>query len=283
MSSKWFKVETDFVDHPKVDQFCRLIGEPLGGWYLLRMWSWVSRFCPTGHVMGHLILSLETSLKWPKEAGELVDALVVCGFVDRDSDGSINIHDWSEYQGKVHENAEKSRIRKQEYRRNLSHNLSRGTSSGTNVGQIPTGRDGTGRDGTGRDVKVLRTLVKPEKPKAEDPEAMSLCDAWNSFKNPKQPQCLALSPSRVRHAKARLAERPLAQWVEIVSRIAASEFCCGSGRDGWVSGFDWLVRPGTADMVLEGKYDNRKLQAPTRAADNTKLGTGPNIATEIQF
>ena len=172
MPAKWFKVETDFVDHPKVDSLARLIGNNQAGWYVMRLWAWVSRFCPTGHVPGHLKVSLEDSLRWSGDNGSLLESMCSVELVDALENGDLLIHDWAEYQGKVHENAEKSRVRKQEYRCKLSRNLSRGTSSGTIVGQIPTGRDGTGRDGTGRDVE------KPMSTKTVDPSVVEVFNHW---------------------------------------------------------------------------------------------------------
>jgi len=59
--------------------------------------------------------------------------------------------------------------------------------------------------------------------------------------------------------KARMAERSLDEWRDIISRIERSSFCRGlTGGGTWVASFDWLI--GSADTalkVLEGKYDDR--------------------------
>lgn len=46
-------------------------------------------------------------------------------------------------------------------------------------------------------------------------------------------------------------------WADVIHRIARSEFCQGKNDRGWVADFDFLIRPGTDDKILEGKYDNR--------------------------
>lgn len=88
----------------------------------------------------------------------------------------------------------------------------------------------------------------------ESPDA--LLWAWNTHCRD-LPKATALSSERRKHARARLRERPLAEWVEIVKRIASSAFCRGGGPTGWKADFDWLLKPATALRVLEGKYDAR--------------------------
>lgn len=90
------------------------------------------------------------------------------------------------------------------------------------------------------------------------PKAHPLAEVWNAHKAPTQPTWSATSKTRRVHADARLSERSLEQWVEVVKRIAASEFL--SGRSGkWTAGPDWLIKsPDNAIRVLEGSYDNNR-------------------------
>lgn len=198
MSAKWFKVETDLVDHPKVDQLSRLTGENLAGWYLLRLWSWVSRFCPTGHISGHLKVSLEDALGWHGENGLLLESMVVAEFLDEEQNGDLYVHDWAEYQSQVSETAIKERERKREYRAKLRArivpDLSHGTGVGTLTGQIPTGRDVTGRDNTKRDKK------KPMSAEA-DPRVREVFDHWVSVMSVAR---AVLSPKRLKAVASRL-------------------------------------------------------------------------------
>lgn len=87
--------------------------------------------------------------------------------------------------------------------------------------------------------------------------------AWNMGTTPPIPRCLELSPTRRRRAEARIRERPYeAQWLKIIARIEASDFCRGQNDRGWVATFDWLLQPDVPVKVLEGKYDNRE-RTPT--------------------
>ena len=169
MSAKWLRLESDIVDHPKTGRLEALLNEPLAGWYVIRALSWMSRFCPTGHVRDNDGTSLESSAKWRGTSGELLAALVSCGWLDV-VPGGWEWHDWGEHQGKVAHKAAKERERKAAYRARAVQNVPR-DNDGTSAGR-PAQRDVTGRDVTGRDVEttapLLESLVPPEpfKPKA---------------------------------------------------------------------------------------------------------------------
>ena len=161
MSAKWLRLESDIVDHPKTGRLEALLGEPLAGWYVIRALSWMSRFCPTGHVRDNDGTSLESSAKWRGAPGELLAALVSCGWLDVVS-GGWEWHDWAEHQGKVAYKASKERERKAAYRSkrpaHVPTNVPR-DSDGTTTGR-PAQRDVTGRDVTGRE-KGLREQAAP--------------------------------------------------------------------------------------------------------------------------
>jgi uncharacterized protein YdaU (DUF1376 family) len=89
------------------------------------------------------------------------------------------------------------------------------------------------------------------------PSPSDLRDAWNAIVTEPLPKCRELSDQRKRHAQIRLTERSLEDWQAVIARINASPFCRGDNDRGWRADFDWLLQPGTALKVLEGKYDAR--------------------------
>jgi hypothetical protein len=89
----------------------------------------------------------------------------------------------------------------------------------------------------------------------DSPDA--LMSAWNHLTNAPIPQCREVTKARRLHAKARLSERNITEWHQVISRIQDSGFCRGENDRGWVASFDWLLKPDTAVKVLEGKYDDR--------------------------
>ena len=104
--------------------------------------------------------------------------------------------------------------------------------------------------------------------KAAGPSAQEqLRQAWNDNRGPKLPEWRADSAHRDKPARDRLKERPIAEWVEVVKRIAASPFCTGSNDRGWRADPEFFLRAGTAAKVLEGKYDRGKGQAVDLSGD----------------
>jgi hypothetical protein len=88
---------------------------------------------------------------------------------------------------------------------------------------------------------------------------------WNSDAHPDLPRWQELNEDRRKKARTRLKERPLDGpngWREVIRRISASSFCLGKSERGWRADPDWLLKPGTAAKVLEGKYDDRKATGP---------------------
>jgi hypothetical protein len=86
-----------------------------------------------------------------------------------------------------------------------------------------------------------------------------LVGLWNSFTTAPIPRCKEVSDKRRKHMKARLTERPLADWQAVIERIERSTFCRGFNERGWIASFDWLIgSPEVAIKVLEGKYDDRR-------------------------
>jgi hypothetical protein len=81
---------------------------------------------------------------------------------------------------------------------------------------------------------------------------------WNAEAHPSLPRWKELTDKRRQKAGARLRERPLEEWREVIRRINASSFLRGE-KGGWRARPDWLLQPDTATKVLEGQYDDRAL------------------------
>jgi len=86
-------------------------------------------------------------------------------------------------------------------------------------------------------------------------EVKQFRELWNAEAHEALPRWKEMPPKRVTAARARLRERPLEAWREVIRRISASAFCRGEKGD-WRATPDWLLRPDTAAKVLEGQYDD---------------------------
>jgi hypothetical protein len=96
-------------------------------------------------------------------------------------------------------------------------------------------------------------------PPASKPEELQ--EVWNRIGDGFLPKWKEMPKARRKAAAARLRERPIEGpegWREVVSKIAGSPFCRGQNDRGWTADPDWLLKPGTAAKVLEGKYADRQ-------------------------
>ena len=112
-----------------------------------------------------------------------------------------------------------------------------------------------------REARSEKREARSERPAAPPPpparagSPADLVRAWNDHRGP-LPEAKGLSQSRLRHAKARLADvSDLERWAEAIRRVAASPFCRGESERGWRATFDWLLQPDTLNRIEEGKYD----------------------------
>lgn len=229
------RIETDFVDHPKTYRLAARFGgdHDAALAVVLRAWSWLSRFCPTGHVRDIDGTAFGTACKWRGGPVEALNSLVSAGFLEALPDGGWDAHDWSDHQGKVAAKASKERDRKAAYRAKKAGNvpaLSHGTDEGTDAGR-PAQRDVTGRDVTGRINTMSSTLdlVPTEPPKQPDdvPEKLRdklTDDEFQVFEHWRQtlnhPKAIA-SPER---------KRLIAKWLPIygVERLQAAITGCSA-------------------------------------------------------
>lgn len=78
---------------------------------------------------------------------------------------------------------------------------------------------------------------------------------WNEVTAAPLPRWQGMSKPRRAAAIQRLRERPLAEWRRVFERVNASPFCRGENDRGWRADPEFILRPDSADKVLEGKYD----------------------------
>jgi len=109
-----------------------------------------------------------------------------------------------------------------------------------------------------KDIKTARVAGK-NLPDLTDPKATCwlIMDYWNSQE--RLVKVKKLTDTRIGHVMARLKELDFREgWQMVIDKVNASDFCCGSGSQGWKATFDWIVKsPNNYIKVLEGAYDNR--------------------------
>jgi len=143
----------------------------------------------------------------------------------------------------------------------------------------PAAQSAAETDEDPRQVVMFPSAVRPDvpgataappspPPPAERPEDLQAL--WNAEAHPALPRWKELTDTRRRKAAARLRDRPLAEWREVIRRINSSAFCRGEDGKGWRASPDWLLQSETAAKVLEGKYSRPGEQPPEAPSDRPK-------------
>lgn len=94
-------LDLDYFNHPKTRRLVGLLGR--GSEVIpVRVWCFCGRhYSETGRLTGIAAQEIEQEVFWWGRPGEAVDALLACGFLKRDSDGTFIVHDWLEHSGHI--------------------------------------------------------------------------------------------------------------------------------------------------------------------------------------
>lgn len=111
----FLEVDEDFIEHPKAVRLCRLLMNPLGWAYVIKLWRWCTKYQRDGLLSGYEVGEIEFALGWTLDEGKLVAALVKAGFIDETKEG-LRVHDWDKHQGKWIRKFEAERQRSRERR-----------------------------------------------------------------------------------------------------------------------------------------------------------------------
>lgn len=96
--NKDIRLATSFKGHRKRKRLKRLLGFGAEV-YLIDLWLAVAMDCPEGILAGWDEEDIADACDWEKEPKILVDALIECHWLEKNSDGEYALHDWCEHQG----------------------------------------------------------------------------------------------------------------------------------------------------------------------------------------
>ncbi|MCU1328405.1 MAG: hypothetical protein JWN34_3775 [Bryobacterales bacterium] len=90
-------------DHPKFSHLKSLLGTTKGATigYLECVWHFAGRFTPQGNIGKYTDLAIESWVEWDGAAGELVEAMIESGWLDRDGKHGLLVHDWATHADKA--------------------------------------------------------------------------------------------------------------------------------------------------------------------------------------
>lgn len=91
-----YRVEEGWVDDPKTHHLIRLLGFE-GPYRLHQVWSYTTRYRPTGDLTGIHAEDLFRALGWGTKGPDIWTALLEAGWIEKVRD-RILVHEWREHQ-----------------------------------------------------------------------------------------------------------------------------------------------------------------------------------------
>lgn len=273
----WFEAHEELPRHPKTLKLARTLRmskyETIGLLWCLFSWG-LTAARKDGALPGMTASDIAMALDWPaKKAGELVDALLYAGYLERTGD-TFYIHDWYDYSGKLMDKREADKLRKSAERAGRRGPENTGnsapcppdiqrTSDGNPIVTVPnsTVPDSTiensednypPADGTMSDDIVCRTK-----------DVRRIVSEWNAL-GLGQVKNISPESQRAKLLRTRVKQNGVETVIAAIRRIRDSAFLQGQNQKSWIITFDWFLKPGNFQKVLEGNYDSRE----ARAAEN---------------
>ena len=154
----WIQIHQQLKDHRKVlaaaDELDIEPAHMLG--LLISFWLWAIDNAPDGSLAGISDRMIARAAQWDKDPEEFVAALTSASLLDVTEDGVLEIHDWSEYTGKLIEQRENEKNRSRARRAAAKSNDRR-----TTAGQSADASKSDQKKTTGR---VDQTRVDQSRP-----------------------------------------------------------------------------------------------------------------------
>lgn len=92
---------------------------------------------------------------------------------------------------------------------------------------------------------------------------LRILDAWNTALAERQsviPKIRGIKSTRRKHISARCREYGEEVFFEMIRKAVASDFLNGKNQRGWIATIDWCVLPTNFQKIIDGNYDNKKMQ-----------------------
>lgn len=92
---------------------------------------------------------------------------------------------------------------------------------------------------------------------------LRILDAWNTAlveRHSVIPKIRGIKSTRRKHISARCREYGEEVFFEMIRKAVASDFLNGKNQRGWIATIDWCVLPTNFQKIIDGNYDNKKMQ-----------------------
>ncbi|MHA6481087.1 DnaD domain-containing protein [Paenibacillus sp. strain BS8-2] len=118
----WIESHQELARHPKTRKLSRKLGIsiPAAIGHLHMLWWWAIDYAQDGDLSNFDPDDIADALDWPNDANQLIAALIDSGFIDRvgEGEGTLVVHDWFDYAGRLVDKRVQNRERKRKSRAN---------------------------------------------------------------------------------------------------------------------------------------------------------------------
>ena len=282
----WIKVEQTLVNHNKVlDVAGDLeIGVPQATGMMILLWLWALDNAPDGSLEKVRPRSLAIAAQWDGDPDAFVEALKNAHLLDVAEDGSLYLHDWHEYGGKLtakrEAERERSRIRRQTTNGQPTDDQEttdgQPTDDRTDDQETTSGKSKTKSKSKSKSKNLLSSEAnaseESETP-AADPVPYEAVKTVYHDHCPSYPRIRKLSANRKKAIAARWKEYGgnLATFIELFDLAEASPFLKGQNDRNWSADLDWLMKSDNMAKVLEGKYNDTRRQQIRRGSGSSTM------------
>ena len=289
----WIQVHQTLKDHRKLfDAADELeVSPPHMMGLLVSFWLWALDNAPSGNLEGITPRMIARAAQWEGQAEKLTTALIRAGWLDEKDGGTLEIHDWYEYAGKLIDQRQAEKIRSQKRRAAAAPTPCKPDDDRQTTGGRPgvNRRKAAGRVDQSRVEKkedIPPTPLSGGAPPAEEAPVpfAKIMELYNSI-------CISFPKIKVIDGQRRKAVA--ARWrtyksIEVFERLfrltEASDFMKGANEKNWSADFDWIMKPTNMAKTLEGKYDNDRMKGGGRGGINSgysgRQGAESQQATE---
>ncbi len=117
----WIESHQELANHPKTKKMARKLGETIPSTIgrLHFLWWWAMDYAQTGDLSKFEPSDIADAVMWDGNPNEVLTALIESGFIDACEDGTLAIHDWNDYAGRLidkrKQNTERKRLSRERH------------------------------------------------------------------------------------------------------------------------------------------------------------------------
>lgn len=101
-----------------------------------------------------------------------------------------------------------------------------------------------------------------------------IVETWNQIEGLPQVRRITETSKRYKYASARLKEEGFDTVVEVIQKVASSDFLRGKNRNNWTANFEWAMTASNFIKILEDTYINKE--------SNHEAGRATNSADKLE-